>query len=163
MERWNPWRDLRERADVELHFDRLADRAGGGIYVRLGDRRAIFLSPSLGRRERSASLAHELVHDERQITAPDACEATMEREEHIVRAVVAQRMVPLDELAGLVAVRGEIGPMMAWEIADHFDVTEEVAVEAVRQLQAKMLEAEVRRETAPPVSQATASPQQPAR
>lgn len=147
--RWHPWRDLRGRRHVTLVFDEVADEAGGAVYGQRGDRAAIVLSPGLGRRARSAALAHELVHDERQVLAPEATEAQMEREEAIVAAEVARRLVPLDELEALAMRRAEVGPLMAWEVADHFDVPEHVAWDAVRQLQARLLERELRRAASP--------------
>jgi hypothetical protein len=78
------------------------------------------------------------------VLLPEASAAT-KREESIVRAEAARRLVPLAELQALAAERAEIGPVMAWEVADHFDVPEDVAWEAVRQLQERMLEQELRR------------------
>lgn len=141
--RWNPWRALRERDHIRLGFDEVADDVGGGAYGHLGQRAVIVLSPSLNRRERSAQLAHELVHDERRVTSPAATEATMQREEATVRRLVALRLVPLDELTHYAADRPD--PVMAWEVADHFDVPEHVAWEALRALQTRLLEEELRR------------------
>ena len=145
VSRWNPWRALRDRDHIRLGFDEVAEDAGGAAYGHRGERAVIVLSPGLGRRERSARLAHELVHDERRITSPAATDATMQREEAKVRRLVAVRLVPLDELAELAG--GRVDPVMAWEVADHFDVPEHIAWEALRALQAELLEAELRRTT----------------
>lgn len=69
----------------------------------------------------------------------------MEREEAAVREEVARRLVPLDQLARFASERSEVGPVMAWDVADEFDVPEHVAWEAVRLLQAAMLERELDR------------------
>lgn len=102
------------------------------------------LSPTLSRRQRRATLGRELVHDERRVL-PSATDAAMVREEAIVRATAARRLVPLDGLRRLAAERGELGPVMAWEVADELDVPEHVAWEAVRQLHAEALEVELGR------------------
>lgn len=49
----------------------------------------IALDHRLGRRQRNATLAHELIHDERGIGQPTATPAMMEREEVIVREIAA--------------------------------------------------------------------------
>jgi len=148
--RWNPWRDLRSRAHVRLEFDHIADETGGGLFGHLEDRAAIVISPDLGRRARRAALAHELVHDERRITYPSATDATMELEEARVRVEAALRLVPLDELEAMAIERGSVGPLMAWEVADEFDVPESVAWVAVTALQARLLEDALRATPTPP-------------
>jgi hypothetical protein len=130
---------------VTLVFHEAADVAGGAFYGHDGDRAAIVVSPGLGRVERRCHLGHELVHDERRITSPSATDATMEREEVIVRREAARRLVPLAELQTFVEKAVEAGEAVsAGEIAREFDVTEAVATEAARLLEAAhrtMLEA----------------------
>jgi hypothetical protein len=59
----------------------------------------------------------------------------MQREEAIVRRETACRLVPLDELAALVARRSELEAITPELVADEFDVPERVALEALRALQ----------------------------
>lgn len=117
---WNPWRALRDRAHVLFGVDRLPAQLGGGVYIPSGDHAVILLDRSLTATERNAALAHELCHDD----MPGASEAQVCDE-------VARRLVPLDELAQLVASICDDGtPVHAWEIAEAFDVPEAVAVRA---------------------------------
>lgn len=120
---------------MRLAFDAVADLGGGGIYGRRGDRAVIVLSPDLGRIERNEVLGHELIHDERRITSPSASDLTMEREEAIVRAEVARRLVPLDELHEFVTRTVTVEPVTARLVAQEFDVTEPTAQDALVQLQ----------------------------
>lgn len=96
--------------------------------------RVIVLDSTLDRVERRCTLMHELVHFERGIGWPDATEATMVREEAKVRREVAARLVPAGELADLVRCRHP-EPVSARMVAEEFDVTEQVAAEAMRMLQ----------------------------
>lgn len=143
--RWHPWRELRQRAHVTLVFDRLADRFGGAFYGVAGDHAAVVISPELDQVERRCALAHELVHDERRVTRPHATDATMELEEERVRRETARRLVPLEDLAELVATRIDVDPITVELVANEYDVTSAVAAEALRQLQARLLDAELRR------------------
>lgn len=121
--RWNPWRALSEREHLDLVVARLPDGVRG-----VWSPGVIALDHRLGRRQRNATLAHELVHDERGIGQPTATEAMMEREEAIVRRITAERLIPADELTEL-ARRGEVEPVHLWEVADHFDVPEDVVID----------------------------------
>lgn len=123
---------------------------GGAIYGRLGDRAAIIISPGLDQTERRCALAHELVHDERGVTTPGATAATMELEEERVRRESARRLVPLEELLELVTARADVEAVTAAMVAAEFDVTVPVAAEAIRQLQAILLEKEMLRSRRPP-------------
>lgn len=140
--RWNPWRDLRRREWIQLTFDDLADETGGGLHARRGERVVIVLSPRLTPEERRVVLAHELVHDERgaPVTAPDAPAAwapITRREEFRVHRIVAGRLVPVDELRGVVDRHVELeGFITAEQVADEFGVTVDVAAEALRLLAA---------------------------
>ena len=120
---WNPWRALREREHLTLFVGRLPDGVRGvwmpGVIV---------LDHRLGRRQRNATLAHELVHDERGIGAPAATTATMEREEAIVRRITAQRLIPATELAAL-ALTADLDPIETWAVAEHFDVPLAIVLE----------------------------------
>lgn len=134
---WNPWRALRERDDVELAWADLAP--AHGAWARRGDRAVIVLDAGLDRRARSAALAHELVHDERGLDlTPGAPVLLREVEEARVRAEVARRLVPLDELARFVARLLELGePVTPRRVADEFDTTIAVAARACGQLAAE--------------------------
>lgn len=148
--RWHPWRELRDRPHITLAFDQIADRFGGGLYGRRGDQAAVVISPELDRAGRRCALGHELLHDERGVLAPDATAATMQIEERAVRREAARRLVPLDELERFVTTRATVDMVTAELVADEFDVTITVASEAIRQLQAQLLERELRRSTANP-------------
>lgn len=148
--RWQPWRDLRGREHLVVGFHHRAEVAGGAVYGRRADgRAAIVLAPSLDRVQRRVALGHELVHDERGILSDDATPATMQREEETVRRVAARRFVPLDELLEFVTRRSEVEPVDARLVAVEFDVTNEVASEALRQLNEQLLARELRRVARP--------------
>jgi hypothetical protein len=89
------------------------------------------LDAGLDRRARRCVLAHELVHAERGIGHPAATTATMEREEEAVRREVARRLVPPSLLQRFVAARVDLGGVTVGEVADEFDVEQEVAAKAL--------------------------------
>lgn len=98
-----------------------------------GDGWLITLDPRLDRVTRRCVLAHELIHVEREITWGE--DGTMEREEVIVDVETARRLVPLDELRSAVVAMMSVGVgVEARHIATHFDVTDEVAGDALRLL-----------------------------
>lgn len=123
MAAFNPWAWLRERPHIVLRWMRLP--AGTrGLYVD-GDEQVIVLDPSLGRVQRNATLCHEVIHAERGVTGARWLD------ERGIEDEVARRLVPPDELAQLVASICDDGtPVMAWEIAEAFDVPEAVAARA---------------------------------
>lgn len=140
MGRTHPWAELRGRAHIRLGFNSLAGL--NGLYVRRADRAAIVLDESLTRRERRAVLAHELVHDERgggcvAQDMPATWDAVVVRDELIVQREVAQWLVPPDDLVAFIekttSVGGGIG-VTVWEVAEEFDVPEDVALSALRML-----------------------------
>lgn len=122
--RWDPWRVLRERPEIELRFTDLG--AMRGVWQRDEEGDLILLDAALDRRARRCVLAHELVHAERGIGYGAASEATMEREEEQVRRAVARRLVPLDELAALARCR-DLEVLSLHDVAEEFDVEEEIA------------------------------------
>ena len=142
--RWHPWRALRGRPHIEYRLDPAGEHGGGALHGRLGDRSAIVISPSLSRVERNAALAHELVHDERGVSGPHATAATMQTEERQVRQETARRLVPLDELLAFVEARVTVEPVTVAMAAEEFEVPPAVAAEALHQLQALLLERELR-------------------
>lgn len=133
---WNPWHALRDRPHLRLVHAPLRPPARGGL-VPLGDGTAIVvLHDELGRIDRNAVLAHELVHDERGIFAPpDAPQALCAKEEAIVTQETARRLVPLDELAAYIRVCVDAGePVHAGLVAAEFDVPLDVAYVAMQLL-----------------------------
>lgn len=123
---WNPWRALRDRAHLVLEWG-LLDTPG--MIVRESARTVIWLDARLRQRDRNATLAHELIHDERGLLYTSATpQRLIDKEEAIVRREVARRLVPtsvLDELAA----SGE--QVTLRDIAERLDVPEEVAEIAV--------------------------------
>jgi hypothetical protein len=133
--RWDPWDELRHRPHVVVELIPLPGDLGA-FYLAEGDDAAVMIDPGLTRRQRRAALAHELVHDERRVLARRAVSpALMAKEESLVRAEVARRLVPVDELADLAAV-GE--PLEVWEVADRFDVPEDLVRSAVQLLNGRI-------------------------
>jgi hypothetical protein len=128
---WNPWAALRQRDDVVLAR---VDLPGGGA-ARVawpdGDT-VILLDRTLGRSERRAALAHELVHHEQggACCHPDAI--IRRRHEHHVDVEVARRLVPCDELDELVSRIEELDESVTvTEVMYEFDVPVDVAVRAL--------------------------------
>jgi hypothetical protein len=87
----------------------------------------ILLDSRLDRRQRRATLGHELVHEERGIPTIGVPEALATKEEAIVRRITAERLVPVDELRAFALARAELGPVMVSDVAEEFDVPEHVA------------------------------------
>lgn len=128
---------MRDRPDIVFGLEDLPDCVQGvcwpyddGVTVIAVDRR-------LGRRQRKSTLAHELIHTERgggvRVVGLGVAAARhiVELEERRVDDEVARRLVPLDELAQLVASICDDGtPIHAWEIAEAFDVPDDVAIRA---------------------------------
>lgn len=110
------------------------------MYWPVGDYALIMIDPSEGRVRRRCLLAHELVHDERgggchADYMPPSWRAVVRREEAWVNNIVADRLVPPQELQALchrAVERGEA--VTARDVADEFDVTEEVAERALARL-----------------------------
>lgn len=121
MAGWNPWAALRERSHLTLRWAALP-KGVRGLFVSDG---TIVLDVGLGRVRRNATLAHELIHDERGVIG-DA-----RLDERGIDDEVARRLVPLDDLAHLVASICDDGtPVMDYEIAEAFDVPIDVAQRA---------------------------------
>jgi hypothetical protein len=133
-----PWRALRSRPHIVFRLTALPSDTGGAVYWPRGARAAIVIDPSLRRRERNAALAHELVHDERRggasmVGMPPTWQAVVSRDEAAVDREVARRLVPPAELAKFLEAMDLLGiGVTAHEVAEHFDVTEAVATEALR-------------------------------
>jgi hypothetical protein len=97
--------------------------------------RLILLDPRLDRVHRNATLAHELVHDEYDLLWPPGTPpGLIERGEHFVRGVTADRLVPPDQLRAYVEARSELEGIQARHVAEEFEVPVEVADLALRRL-----------------------------
>jgi hypothetical protein len=126
---WNPWRALRARPHITLEFEHLPAGSDGLLVDRGAGRRVLILAARLTRRERRATLTHELVHDERGILyGPTTPAGLVQLEERAVCVETARRLVPPDELE--VFADGD-RQVMSWELAEHFDVPEPVVLTAV--------------------------------
>jgi hypothetical protein len=137
----NPWAELRRREHIVFALEPLPHSTGGAIYARWPDGEAlVVIDPALGRRERRAALAHELIHDERGGGAdsagiPASWRAVVARDEHQVDDEVARRLVPLDQLRAFVdrCLDFAVGVDVV-EVAEAFDVPESVAERALQLL-----------------------------
>jgi hypothetical protein len=95
------------------------------------------LDPQLSGAERRASLAHELVHDERGGGCdwpgmPQQWSAVIAGEEARVDRIVAQRLIPRAHLAAYVAARLDAdGQVTTADVALAFDVPHELAETAL--------------------------------
>lgn len=92
MDSYDPWRALSEIEGVHLVVADLPGHRRGEINF---ETRTITLHPRLDPIERRCTLAHELVHLER---GPVLIRQT-DREERIVSAIAAQRLVSVEVLA----------------------------------------------------------------
>jgi Zn-dependent peptidase ImmA (M78 family) len=129
---WDPWQAAGDLPRLEIW---LGDVPEGAVWHRDQHGDQITIDASATACERRALLAHELVHLERGIGYPSASDATMQREEAIVRREVARRLVPSVELAALVQRVDGLEPVTAELVAEEFDVPADVAVEALVALQ----------------------------
>lgn len=127
MAAFNPWRWLREHPHISLRWARLPVGVRG-LYIDAAEP-VIVLDSSLGRRQRNATLCHEVVHAERGISGEPRLD------ERGVDDEVARLLVPFDELAAMheIAVLNDL-PMEPWQIAEHFDVPGDVAERAMQLL-----------------------------
>lgn len=133
MARWNPWRELRRRPHLLLHWRYL--RPSRGRIYDTGGLRMIELDPRLSRVERNAVLAHELVHDEFDLIWPAGTPpALIEKGENFVEAVTAERLVPDDELREFVEKVSEFEGVTSRLVAEEFEVPVDVAHRALLRL-----------------------------
>lgn len=128
---WNPWGALRARAATELWWTAEPSApAGAAVVDESGER--VILHERLGRRERSATLGHELVHLERGLLPPEAPPGIVQREEATVDRIVADRLVPPTLLVELIRRHEDLGePVTAAVVAEAFEVPDEVAWRAL--------------------------------
>lgn len=111
----NPWRMLRDYADVDL---RVAPLPEGLLGVTLHRQHTIALNRTMDATERRCVLAHELVHWERGPVP--AVPWLAAKEEAACDVIAARRLIPLDAMAD-VAWCDSLG-----QAAEELDVTEEV-------------------------------------
>jgi len=131
---WNPWRELRRRADLTFGRARLPQGVEGCL-VELDGGTVVLLDLDLGRRARNVTLTHELVHLERGLLPRDALGHQVAREERLVIDEAARRLVPVEELRAAAAALLDVAEAVeAWELAEHFDVTEAVIHHRVGEL-----------------------------
>lgn len=136
---WRPWRELRDRADIDFALVELPDGLRA-VLARRGPDRVILIQRSLSPPERLVALAHELVHEERNGGAivprpPHPLSIEVPREEARVDRIVTNRLVPRSELSSFLQSRAEIDPPVEpWEVAEEFGVPEEYAERAMRML-----------------------------
>lgn len=124
-----------DTAEVVTHP--IARLAGGALAVRRGTRTWIVVDPELDPAARRAAVTHERVHLDRGALLPArhlpaGWAAVVAREERIVDAEVARRLVPPDELAHAIS-RWQAGDeaVTATLVALAFDTTVEVAATAL--------------------------------
>ena len=109
--------------------------AARGMWIRTATGTVIVLATWLTRRERRCTLSHELVHDERGVGFDETiAQAVVAKEEAIVHRESIRRLVPMDELELLVAGASEYEAVTATMVAEHFDVTADVARAALERL-----------------------------
>lgn len=135
--RWSPWRALRDRPDVEFVLGRLPDRVGGAVLWPEEGYSIIAIDRRVRQDERTALLAHELVHLERgggceSAGMPASWAAVVARDEGQVDDEVARRLVPLHELVELAQALADMElPLEAWDVAQQFRVPRRVAERAI--------------------------------
>jgi hypothetical protein len=132
---WNPWRVLRAREHLRLTWAPLAPGRGRIEDLPAGFRR-ITLDITLERRERSEVLGHELIHDEFDLLWPPGTpSALIVKGERFVDRVNAERTIPMGALAGYVERRlASDLTVTPLDVAEEFDVTEQLAELALRLL-----------------------------
>lgn len=142
MAKWNPWRALRDCDELEFGLVDLPDEVGGGVYLPQRDGwAAVLVDKRLGRRQRKCALGHEVLHHLSgggvvQDGMPETWLAVVVRDETAINRELARRLVPLGELAGLMAEAHDLGVSVhPWEIGERFDVSDEVAELAMRMVQ----------------------------
>jgi hypothetical protein len=127
-ESYNPWRDLRGRTHLELRWAWFPSGTRGRIEdAAPPPRRVITLHAGLGRIDRRATLAHELVHDERGLLPRSCPDLLRAKDEHAVRVETARRLVPPGELRAFVAQRCTVEAVTVADVAERFEVPDHVA------------------------------------
>lgn len=118
MERYHPWRQLRDsHPDVSVTCRYALPGNLKGAWTRYG----IYLHRDLDQAGRRSTLAHELVHKERGSlcarNGAHAMTASELREEAAVDEIAARRLIPIDDLVDALAwARWEVGAEAAGEL-----------------------------------------------
>lgn len=133
------WRSIADHDNIHVRLsDELPAACGGGTIVRRSDGSVwILIERALDPDRRRAVLLHELVHLERGTArcqgAPCEWAAVVAREEATVNRIVAERLVPEDELLDFVRRCLSIADYVtALDVADEFGVPVDVAELACR-------------------------------
>jgi hypothetical protein len=108
VEPWNPWQTLAENyPDWLLVTDRDLGERTWGLTFRESKR--IYLCKTLGKYEKTATLAHELVHVELGIWNGHGAHrsADYSEQERVVVEVTARRLIPFRHLAQVITQRPE--------------------------------------------------------
>lgn len=122
---YHPWRELRDRwPEVEVRIEPLPGDLLGELRYPV-----ISLRAGTSAAQRRCTLTHELVHLER---GAGDCGRWAAREEHLVHAEVARRLVPIDLL--IRAIRDSGGTAEPAALAALLDVDTETLVLRVRLL-----------------------------
>lgn len=131
--RWDPWRAFGAAfPDVEVEDWELEGCRG---MVEVGPPTRVMLDIRLGRRERRSVLGHEYHHLELGLVWPQGAPwPLVEKGEAIVRRRTADRFVPPADLAAFVRRRAEEGPVTATDVVEEFDISVDVALDAMHQL-----------------------------
>jgi hypothetical protein len=123
---YDPWRDLQETwPDVAVVIEPM----GGDLLGELRDGRLIALRAGTSSAQRRCTLTHEIVHLERGLRD---CGPWQEREEALVHAEAARRLISLDGLAA--AVRSLGGEAPASVVAQCLDVDTDTLTTRLRTL-----------------------------
>jgi hypothetical protein len=109
MGRYDPWRDLGQRAYLSVEFVNEPTGRRGRICGN-----TIMIDQHQLQAERRSTIAHELVHDERRIFPTDP--VLRAREEALVECTAARRLIALPDLVD--ALRS-CASRFAHELADH--------------------------------------------
>lgn len=139
-ERWDPYKALGAHPEVELErvdmSPNLYAKVGGSMYVVDDDCEAILLDRRLDRAERREGVAHEVIHKERGIPCrkglPTFYDPVWARQEASIEDEVARRLVPLAQLRWFVDRQvAEHASVTALDVAERFEVTEQLAARAM--------------------------------
>lgn len=142
---WSPWAEVARLPHVQIRHVELPPETGGAALLHRGPDTWILLDRDSTHAERRSRLTHELVHLERGSTtrcrwSPRSWDVMVIREELIVDAEVARRLVPAGELVELIARLIDIGePVHAVTVAEEFEVPIDVAQRALALLEQRRI------------------------
>jgi hypothetical protein len=111
--RVSPWSFVAGRNDLDIRIRRLPEGVNGACRVSAAGRSTIVLSADLDQAERTAVLAHELVHLERgggcPETGSDVWDVVSRREEVRVDREVARALCPAAEVDAWIRLEVDAG------------------------------------------------------